>query len=223
VTWDNFLAQFNWKQGEHVTLVGTTGSGKTTLALAILHRRTYQLVVATKPQDELITELTQQGFKLIRDWPPPPPQELPEYRRVIYWPPIERVEDVITQRELIGDLLRELYATGGWTVYFDEVRYITQYLRHSADVELLWLQGRSLGLSIVAATQRPRNIPLAAYSQATHLFLWRDNDISNLRRLSELGAQDVATIQHTVANLEPHDALYVNTRTNQMLVTKVGS
>lgn len=223
IPWSDFLTEFQWNQGEHVTLIGTTGSGKTTLALAILPRRTYQLVVATKPQDELITELTSRGFKLIREWPPPPPQELPEYRKLIYWPPIESVDDIEPQKEAIGNLLRELYATGGWTVYLDEVRYVTEFQGHKRLVELLWLQGRSMGLSVVASTQRPRHIPLAAYSQATHLFFWRDNDISNLRRISEMGAQDVSTIQHHVANLEPHEVFYVNARTNQMVITKVGT
>ena len=202
--------------------MGPTGAGKTTLALAIINRRTYQLVVATKPQDPLISELTGDlGYKLVREWPPPPPQEVPEFRRVCYWPPIERVEDVANQKVAIGNMLQSLYVTGGWTVYLDEVRYVTQYLKLAPAVELLWQQGRSLNLSIMAATQRPRHIPLSAYSQATHLFLWRDNDEENIRRLSGLGAADKVTVQFAVMNLAKHEVLYVNTRTGELYVTKV--
>jgi len=131
------------------------------------------------------------------------------------------VEDVANQKVAIGNMLQSLYVTGGWTVYLDEVRYVTQYLKLAPAVELLWQQGRSLNLSIMAATQRPRHIPLSAYSQATHLFLWRDNDEENIRRLSGLGAADKVTVQFAVMNLAKHEVLYVNTRTGELYVTKV--
>lgn len=216
ISWSQFLEQFVWFQGEHVTLIGPTGCGKTTLALAILPRRKYQIVVATKPEDPLLDEL--KGYKLIRNGELPPSEIFP---KVIYWPPVESIKQVKEQGEVIGGLLENVYVAGKYCLYFDEVRYVTNFLKLAPLVEVLWLQGRSLKVSLVAATQRPRGIPLTAYSQATHLFLWRDSDAENLKRLSELGAADVHTIRYVLPRLAKHDVLYVNTRTGDIYITKV--
>jgi hypothetical protein len=53
-------------------------------------------------------------------------------------------------------------------------------------LKFLLQQGRSAGISVVAMTQRPAFIPLAFYDQATHLFVWRDNDLRNRQRIGEL-------------------------------------
>ena len=206
-----------WRQGEHVTLIGPTGSGKTTLALAILPKRTYKVVIATKPKDSTFAQLRENGYKRVSDWPP----RNPFATSLVYWPRIERPSDIPAQRESIRELLESAYTAGGWSLYCDEVRYITSYLRLSPLVELLWQQGRSLGVSIIAGTQRPRHIPLYAYDQATHLFMWRDNDSENLRRLSGLGAAEPQIIRRAVPRLHRHEILYVNTVTGDLYVTKV--
>jgi hypothetical protein len=59
------------------------------------------------------------------------------------------------------------------------------------------------------------------YDQATHLFFWRDNDETNLKRIGGLGAIDSTLIRHTVGRLPRHSALYLNTRTGRMAVTRV--
>jgi hypothetical protein len=62
------------------------------------------------------------------------------------------------------------------------------------ELELFWLQGRSQGNSLITATQRPRFIPLEAYDQASHLFLWRDNDTANIARVAEMAGVNRKTV-----------------------------
>src|SRR3954471_22907642 len=64
VPWHDFASSFTFKQGEHCTLVGTTGSGKTTLARELLlPQRDYVVVLGTKAEDDSLYEpLMAQGF-----------------------------------------------------------------------------------------------------------------------------------------------------------------
>lgn len=214
--WDDFLKETSFRQGEHVTLLGPTGGGKTTLAVEILPQRRYVVAFGTKRTDPSLSKLKRQGWKVIREWPPPP-----TYERVILWPKIEYMKDVKKQQETFAQCMEHVYRVGGWTVYMDEIKYLTEWLKLSSHVELLLQQGRSINLTVIGGTQRPRDIPLVFYSQATHLFLWRDSDRYNLRRLGELGAFDSDAVQRTVMHLPHHQVLYLNTRTGQMIRTKV--
>lgn len=44
----NPLFPFTWEQGEHMVIIGSTGTGKTTLASQILRARKYVLSIVTK-------------------------------------------------------------------------------------------------------------------------------------------------------------------------------
>ena len=217
VEWDRFLAWFPWEQGEHVTLLGHNGSGKTTLAKSILPIRNHTLVVATKPRDPNIDVFTKDGFRVTRTWPVDPAI----YKKVVLWPKIDQPKDIVTQSETIGRCLTSVYRSGGWALYFDEVRYIADNLGLQEALKLLWLQGRALKLSILAGTQRPAWIPREAYSEAAHLFLWRQTNRYDVKRLEEASNVDTKEIAPILRNLPKHDVLYINTRTGEVVRTRV--
>lgn len=213
--WQDFRRRWKWAKGEHVTLVGHTGSGKSTLALSLLVPRSPAVFLATKPKDDTMDKLKAAGWVTSRTWPPPP-----RTKQVILHPRIKRVEDMAHQQAVFTEALGYLYARGGWTVYADELRYMTDQLKLKKYFELLWLQGRSLGVSLMAATQRPFWVPLEAWSQSTHVFLWRESDKRNLDRLVEIGGVDTAKIRQVVPRLGLFSTLYVNTRTGRLIVTR---
>lgn len=220
VSWEEFLRRFRWNQGEHVTFVGPTGSGKTTLARALLHRRSYVAALATKPADSTMTALIRkERYRRIKEWPPPPIAGRRE-QRVVLWPPYRRPEDVANQQYQLDRALREMFVAGGWCVFADELYYLCHTLKLTKLLETYWTQGRSIGLSLVGGTQRPAHVPLFAYDQATHLFFWRDSDEVNLRRIQGLGGMSAKEIRAAVTGLPKFHALYVNTRDGEMYVTK---
>jgi len=70
-------------------------------------------------------------------------------------------------------------------------------------------------------TQRPAFIPLAFYDQATHLFVWRDNDRRNRQRLGELAGNASAVVQREVAGLARREVLYLHKDTGYRVRTTV--
>ena len=217
VSWAEHLDQLRWRQGEHVALVGPTGQGKTTLALQLIQRRDWRVILATKPRDRTLAGLTRDGYKVIRKWPPP---HRPT-RRVILWPQWRTQADTRRQAGVIHDAITSIFREGSWCVFADDVQYLTRQLGLSQDLQLLWLQARALNVSLVAATQRPRWVPMEMWSQSSHIYMWRTNDGDDLRRIASLGAHDSKTIRQAVANLPPYHVLYVDTRNGGALHTTV--
>jgi hypothetical protein len=209
----------NWSQGEHFTLIGPTGSNKTTTAVEhLLPRRDFVMALVTKRKDPVIWQLADQGYDVFRDWKDVPAEVSP---RIVLAPRTKGVEDLGHQRDVFRRALASAFRQGGWTVYLDETRYVTDFLGLARDVELLWHQGRSEGATVVAAAQRPSHLPLLAYSQATHLAFWRNSDLRDLRRVGEIGGQDRDLVAGHVGALQwdaigdgrvRAELLHVNTR-----------
>lgn len=219
VRWDRFLDGFEWRQGQHVTLVGSWGAGKTTLARQLLPMRDYVVVLATKARDpSLYGPLARMGY-VTRDRFDPDPANEP---RVIFKPKLSSptAEGREGQREAFREALVDIFATGNWCVYADEIRYLSQYLGLQTELETLWLQGRSLGISMVSGTQRPVSIPHLAFD-ADHLFLWRATDRRDVVTMSEYTGTGIEAARFAIPRLPLHEALYIDTRTGYMARTKV--
>lgn len=218
VPWDVFIRdRFQWRQGEHVGMIGPTGQGKTTLLLNVLPLKPFVVVFATKPRDETMDALQSRGYLKMERWQSIDPRQFP---RRILWPDARKMTSQKTQKDIFHDAFSKIYVEGGWTVALDELWYMTKVLRLEGDIKQFLLQGRSLGISLIAATQRPSEVPLEIYDQSTHLFFWRDNDERNLSRLSGISYKSARLVREIIANLERYQVLYINTRSGEMLRTR---
>jgi hypothetical protein len=217
VPWDQFYAYLSreWQPGEHVAVVGPTGRGKTTLILALAPLRKWVMYVATKPQDETIERLPRQGWRKIKAWPPPPGA-----RRVILWPPMRGRADVARQARAIRHALDRVFVVRAWAVVLDDLQYLMEDLHLVSDVKMFLNMARSLKVTLILSTQRPRHVPVAVWTQCTHLFIYGTRDHDDLRRLGGLGGLDDKAIRQAVAELDRHSVLYVNLRTGHLAVTK---
>jgi energy-coupling factor transporter ATP-binding protein EcfA2 len=217
VPWDVFVSRLDWQQGEHVGLIGPTGQGKTNLLMNLLPLRTYTTVFATKPRDNSMDRLIASGYLKMDKWAAIPPERAP--KRVL-WPNATTIDSEDHQRKVFKHAYGEIYREGGWCSVVDEGFYMSEILSLKKEMKVMWTQGRSLGISHVVATQRPRWVPLEMYDQSTHLFFWLNNDDESLRRMSGLGVASSNVVRTLVQGLETFQCLYLNTRTGDMMRTR---
>lgn len=217
ISWEDFQRHFVWRQGEHVSVIGSTGSGKTQLALELLPRRDYTVMLATKPRDRTLDSMVRsKEWRRMDTWRTPHIHD----RKIIVWPPLRSPEDMALQAKAIDTALREIFRVGKWCVFCDEIAYVCEQLKLKNTCNMYWLQGRSLDLSFVTCAQRPFSVPQPMLTEATHLFLFRNNDARNIKRFSEINAVDPKAVAVEVGRLERFQFLYINTRDGELLKSK---
>lgn len=218
IPWDVFVQEeLRWLPGEHFAMIGPTGQGKTTMGLNLLPLHPFVTAFATKPRDETMEALIDTGYIRLERWQSLDPRRFP--RRVL-WPDARDVHAEVKQRNVFQHAFGAIYREGGWTVYLDELWYLVNNLKLGHEIKTYLLQARSLGISLLVATQRPAWVPLEIYDQSTHLMFWRDNDEQNLRRISGISWRSAELVRELVSNLETHQVLYINTRTGRMVRTR---
>lgn len=216
-----YLAR-NWEVGDHFTLVGMTKSGKTTFARELLDLRDWVVVLATKIRDpDLYDKLRAKGYVVKHEWSPFDTDN----NRVIFAPPLPSPtkEGRAAQANAFRKVLIELFQLeqGNWTVYCDEIRYLTHDLALTTELDTLYLQGRALGVTLVAATQRPRGVPRNIFAQATWFAFWRVTNTEDRIAASELVGGQQYVAREAMAILPQHEALIVNAIRDESLRTKV--
>lgn len=227
ISWTELQAKLasEWKAGEHVTLLGPTGSGKTHMALTIAELCQYVMVMATKRRDPLVSQLKADGYKITSDL-----HEItytadggPVHSRVVYWPQPPEKFSTIQRNAFLARKFREAFdyadKTGHWAVLMDETMFLVRNLKLERELENLWFQGRSQHVSVIACAQRPAFVPRLAYSSATYLFFWQTSDKDDLDRLRDVASgipRDVMEENIKTLNWHEHEALFIDTRRREL-------
>ncbi len=211
ISFEQFQKIFYWRQGQHVAMIGPNGSGKTTLALYLIDLRQYVAAFVTKPRDSVMENLLKKGsgYKRLFKWKDYDPNIVP--KRLI-WPDARQLGSEPQQKLQFEIALKNIYIQGGWTVYIDELYFVSEVLGLAVPVRTFLTQARSLDISMLVTTQRPARVPVEIFDQSTHLFFWQENDERNLKTLGGISWANASTVMDLIAHLDPHECLYVNVR-----------
>lgn len=195
VDWDDFLANhFNWSSGEHVVIIGPTGSGKSVLMRSLLWRRDWAVVLCSKKKDATYTDYLKEGYTRAVKWPPPLPPRGQVSQHVLLWPKITTIADLDTLNPVFRKALNAVFVDEGWAVGLDDLYYLCQEAKLQKPIAALNQQVRSLGVSLVACMQRPAWVPRTTWDQASHAFirtLADADDVRTIRGLSRVSAREL--------------------------------
>lgn len=224
---DDFLDNvFDYNRGEHLTILGPTGNGKTWLAMQLLERvatpEVPAVVLVMKPKDDTSRDFAKaNGFVIVKDWPPPPHVRIqkkpPGY---ILWPDHVHDPDVDLPRHrmIFRRAVLDAYKKGNRILFADELFSLCAELNLPKEIITVWSKGRSMGTAVWGASQRPSDIPLWAYSQATHLFLGADKDVRARDRFAQIGGVDPDLTKYAVDHLRKHQWVYIHQTSGTMCI-----
>lgn len=195
--WEQFTKLFakSHKQGEHISAVGQTGSGKTVLMLEICKivgsktgkdgRPSRVTVLGTKPRDDTLMALKNEGWPIIKSWPPAYGEE-----HCIVWPKASNASAAAAkQRAVFLPLLDEIFIEGSQAVFIDEAGYFEEPqpkgLGLASTMNQFWTAARGNKLTLIAATQRPRHVSVSMWTEPSWVFIFPPDDLEDLKRISE--------------------------------------
>lgn len=235
VRWDQFLKNFRWREGEHITTIGPTGSGKTRLNRELLkyaplkeNRGQFVVVLGIKNTDrELYGPFQRQGYEMVRQFDAWPAEETVS-RHVIYAPKSDKQgrEGLQERSKRFQSALHDIEAAGGWTVYADDLGFMSEDMGLRTEFAVLWKVARSEGVELVGSATDPVGIPVAAYGNASHLFLFKNLDEYRAKRMAEFAGVNREVAKDTILRLPDHEFLYINKSSGQMvrsMVIKTGN
>ena len=219
--WEQFSDMFAsaHRQGEHIAIVGPTGSGKTVLGLELCKtigarkgedRRPSRVVVLQyKPRDDTLRKiLPEDQWPVIKHWPPSFGQE-----HCIVWvrggPPSKAAAE---QRKVFRPLLDAIYVEGGQTVYIPEAAHMERPIPHGpglqGSMEEFWSSARSNYLTLISDTQRPRQVTRLMWSEPAWIMIFAVDDEDDLKRVAEVSGRKLE-IYKFVPNLGSHEFVCV--------------
>lgn len=218
--------------GQHVCLVGPNGCGKTTIGMQLLamathqHPRTRGVALVMKPHkgpksdgrrstgDPTVSSLTRKyGGKVIRRWPPPPVPWRKEPAFWALWPPHtgDPDTDAPEHKAVMRKAILDLYLKGDSWCFADEAAGLSDDLDLEAEMKQTLTRGRSMRAAMILATQRPRFVPRAMFTESKHFFLWKMHDLAEYERLREIGGGQLQKheIIAILQALTKHQCLYL--------------
>lgn len=235
MSWPTFYEWLRVRPDQSISIVGSMGSGKSTLIAALLPKYDRWCLLATKQRDRVLSAITsREGVRKIDAWPKPNvlnkhPDPGP---CVVVWP---NAPDLRTARARQKIALREamervysdgVQAGGGRVLVIDESRVVTVALGLRALYSELLTQGRSVDVPVIAGSQRCAWVPVEMWSEATHLFIFPLRDRRDLQEIRQMGgAVDPESVVAAVLSLDAsrHEVLYVNRVSGRMAITTAPS
>jgi ABC-type cobalamin transport system ATPase subunit len=207
--------RYLWHEGEHVAIIGPTGRGKTTLGYELMPLRALEVIVAVKKQDGTLQRfMARSRSELVRSWGRVKQVEKPVYTIISEWPPPENVKKVILwdKPQRLGDgasqsarlyaALDGIYQEGNWAIFLDDANFICGVLHLDEAITYLMNMGRSAGISVVVAANRPRFVPRAAFSQARFVLSFAFNDTRDVDTIADIAGIDRQTYRQLNAQLK---------------------
>ena len=181
------------KPGEHAFIAGQTGSGKSVMLQHLIRQSTTSpvFIMDSKGDDGFLDlalpaetlVIFDAGIKAFYNYVRQPKRKIADY--VVIRPPLGELGEV----EILDYYLLLIYTyfRGHAIIAVDELYMIHKSGRCGKGLNALLTRGRSKGMSLYGATQRPAWISGFCMSEATHYLIFRLIDVKDRARLTHVG------------------------------------
>lgn len=229
-----------YSSGQHLTALGPTQRGKTTLALQLLsvcvNPERKGIILAGKPQGrdgtmEKAPELL--NMRRISEWPPEPNYRDRKRNGWVLRPLGKagdpNVEDERLQKEFRKALQAAYRSKKDIIILVDETAHVYDYLKLKREYEAPLMRGAPV-VAVWSLIQRGRNISYHAYNAPEHIFIFFDPDARNREIYSQFGGVDPVWIQYLAENLKTEEikngmtvsqALYIRRSGPQLAIVDI--
>jgi hypothetical protein len=171
---------------EAVEIIGQNGSGKSWFERTILlgrarTRHAYTVIIATKQADATLSGM---GWPIISHWPPGYTQQ-----QVIFWAKRRGIGKAgrAVQRDKVLQVLTALWKPDSNVVLaIDEITYLCKDLGLMVEMETYYREARSLGITIVASTQRGAGVTRWMHSESKWTVCFAPKDQMDAERTAEI-------------------------------------
>lgn len=215
VPWPEFQARFfhdwsNGGEGQHVSAVGRTRSGKTTTITQMLDGRKYVVVLLTKRRDPLYAKFRQRGYKIVNDISEWPSRDW--HPKIAIHIPTEGLTKLAALRQgnTIRRVLDEVWSRGDLDLFVDEISELHDLLGLETELRTFYKEAGSSNVSVWAGTQKGVRAPREMYDQPRFLFFWPTRNRDELKRIADMNASDPELARQIVAQLDRYEVLVVD-------------
>jgi hypothetical protein len=219
---EEFLSEFfQYRPGEHLAVIEPTGGGKTYLCYELLG-----VAMDQNPHLRVVSLMPKTADPATAQWAPrlglretpvwPPRRRLrdalnPKPRGWVLWPPHPMDLPPAQRRAAVGAVLQkgldDQLRHGRSISFLDDAHSAATMMGLNSYLEEILVNGRSGGAAAWVALQKPSGsivsggVTSFVYSSPVHVFLGRDTEARNLRRLGEIGMFDARETEEIVKSL----------------------
>lgn len=179
------------KLGQRAMYIGGTGSGKTTAILRTLPKYygRRQIIIADTKNDPAIESLAGNVVERLRDMPKATRGRYTDVQGRKYdWPPlvIYRPNGAeLSDLRILDALCDWIYRRQRTVFVIDELGQFASQARAGPGLTNIFARGRTAEITTLGGTQRPKNVPIIAFTESELFFCFRLKFLSDRKRVSE--------------------------------------